>query len=297
MHEATMRQPRFMLTPVVRRRLTLTMLLFPAVLVLILGLIIPAVWLLATSFMKSLGFGMIEKEFTLESYVTALTSTVYWKGILNALTIGGLTAFFSVLLSYPVAYFTSFKLTRGRNIFMFLIIASLFSSYLVRVYAWRTMLGTNGVVNQALMSIGLIDEPLRFILFSRWAVLITLVNVFLPFTILVLTSSMQNISKTMLETSRDLGASPSRTFFKVVLPLTTGGAIGAFLYTYILSAGDYITPQLVGGTSGFMIGTSIANQFVQLGNQPLGAAITFILMILFGLTYVLVSQLRRFRGA
>src|SRR5262249_32629758 len=150
----------------------------------------------------------------------------------------------------------TFRLRRARNLALFLVVISLFTSYLVRLYAWYTILGEHGVVNTALRDLGITHHPLLFLLFSRWAVVIAWVNVFLPYSILMLTAAMQNIPADLLDNARDLGAGPTRVFSKVVLPLSMTGVIAAFAYTFILTSGDYITPALLGGTSG---GISISN--------------------------------------
>jgi spermidine/putrescine transport system permease protein len=200
------------------------------------------------------------------------------------------------VLGYPVSFFITFRLERARNLALFLVVVSLFTSYLVRLYAWYTILGQIGVINTALKAIGVIDAPLSFLLFSRWAVLLAFVNVFLPFTILILASSMQSIPSELLENSRDLGASPMQSFTKVVLPLTTPGLVAAFAYTFVLTSGDYITPALLGGKQGTTLATIVTDQFIAFGNQPGGAAISFLMVLVFAAVYISVSQTRRYRG-
>jgi spermidine/putrescine transport system permease protein len=279
-----------------RRRLALAALLLPVGILLVFGLLVPSGFLLVRSFLESAGFGRLVYEFTPESYLKAFQTPVYRQVTFNAFSIGALTALVCTAASYPVAYFLTFRARRGRNLILFLIIASLFASYLVRVYAWRTILGQNGIINEGLERLGIIDQPLLFLLFSRWAVLITLVNIYLPFTILILTAAMQSVSWDLVENARDLGASPLRAFSRVLLPLTMTGAVGALAYTFILSASDFITPRLVGGTDGVFIGVIVADQFIQAGNQPLGAAISFVLLAIFALTYLTLRRLERFKG-
>jgi spermidine/putrescine transport system permease protein len=279
-----------------RRRLALAALLVPAGILLVFGLLVPSGFLLVRSFLESAGYGRLVYELTAESYLKAFQTPVYRQVTFNAFSIGALTALICTVASYPVAYFLTFRAQRGRNLILFLIIASLFASYLVRVYAWRTILGQNGIINEGLERLGIIEQPLLFLLFSRWAVLITLVNIFLPFTILILTAAMQSVSWDLVENARDLGASPLRAFSRVVLPLTMTGAVGALAYTFILSASDFITPRLVGGTDAVFIGVVVADQFIQAGNQPLGAAISFVLLAIFALTYLALRRLERFKG-
>jgi len=157
---------------------------------------------------------------------------------------------------------------------------SLFSNYLVRVYAWKTILGNNGLINQFLMYIGLIKQPLEFLLYSSSAIIITLIYILIPFTILPIFSSLQNVSSDLIEAAKDLGANSAIAFYKVTLPLSMPGVITGFTFSFILSAGDYVTPQLVGGPTGLMIGKIIADQFGTVYNWPLGSALSYFMIFL-----------------
>jgi spermidine/putrescine transport system permease protein len=201
-----------------------------------------------------------------------------------------------IVLGYPASFFITFRLRRGRNLALFLVVVSLFTSYLVRLYAWYTVLGKDGLINTALKTLHVIDGPLSFLLFSKWAVLIAFVNVFLPFTILILASSMQSIPGDLLENSRDLGATSIQSFTKVVLPLTTPGLVSAFAYTFVLTSGDYITPALLGGKQSTTLASIVRDQFVTFGNQPAGAALSFLMLLTFAAVYIGASQIRRYRG-
>jgi spermidine/putrescine transport system permease protein len=176
---------------------------------------------------------------------------------------------------------------------LYLVLVSWFMSYLVRVFAWRTILGSNGMVNSGLQALGLIDEPLSFLLFSPFAVVVTLVHIFLPFTLLLLVSALRDVKVEYLEAARDLGAGLGATFFRVLLPLTLTGVVGTFMFTFVLAAGDYVTPQLVGGRQGITTGVLVANQFKLTGNWPYGASMAFLLLALFLFVYFLVVQLTK----
>ena len=140
---------------------------------------------------------------------------------------------------------------------LFLITATLFASYLVRIYAWRTILGENGLLNSGLRGLGLIDDPLGFLLFNRFAVTVALVHIFLPYVVLVLYAGFRPISPALLEGAQDLGGGVVTRWRKVVLPLIAAPAVTSFLFVFILSASDYVTPQFLGGTSGAMLGRRI----------------------------------------
>jgi spermidine/putrescine transport system permease protein len=279
-----------------RRRLAAALLAAPALLVVCGGLVVPALNLLLQSFLESQGYGQTTHHLTASNYTAALTDPVYRTVALRSFGLAALAALICVVAAYPAAYYITFRLRRGRNVALLLVVVSLFTSYLVRLYAWYTILGEHGVVNSSLIHLGIVDHPLLFLLFSRWAVLMAFVNVFLPFSVLMLAASMQNIHSDLLENARDLGASSLRAFTRVVLPLSMAGAVGAFAYTFILTSGDYITPALLGGPSGTAIANVVSNQFIALGNQPSGAAISFVMLGIFFLVYVVSSRAERFKG-
>jgi spermidine/putrescine transport system permease protein len=271
-----------------KRRLAVALLVSPALLLVGGALVVPAVNLLVQSFFESQGYGQVTYRFTLSNYVNAVTDPTYRSIAWRSFGLGALAALICVVAAYPAAYFITFKLRRGRNLALLLVVVSLFTSYLVRLYAWYTILGERGVINTALVHLGLVDHPLLFLLFSRWAILLAFV--------LLLTSAMQNIRAELLENARDLGASPPRAFSRIVLPLSMTGAVGAFAYTFILTSGDYITPALLGGLSGTSIANIVSNQFITLGNRPAGAAISFVMLAIFFVVYLALTRLERFKG-
>ena len=201
----------------------------------------------------------------------------------------------TLVLSYPVAYFVAFKAGRYRGALMLLIVCSLLASYLARVFAWRTILGANGLINTALQTIGLTHQPLEILLFNRFAVLLTWVNVYLPLTILLLASAMGDTHKSVLEAARDLGASPFRAIVRVLVPVTMPTAVAAFCYVLVLSSGDYATPTLMGGKSGIMAGQVITDQFITIADQPQGAALALVMLVASATVYLVLSQLNRLR--
>ena len=268
----------------------------PALLVLGLALLIPILLLLVQSFVVSLGYGQLQYSFTLSNYAEALKDPVNRSIAIRTFSIAAVTASVCIILGYPASFFITFRLRRAKNLALFLVVVSLFTSYLVRLYAWYTVLGRDGLINTALKTLHLIDRPISFLLFSKWAVLIAFVNVFLPFTILILASSMQGIPADLLENSRDLGASAVQSFTKVVLPLTTPGLVAAFAYTFVLTSGDYITPALLGGKQSTTLASIVRDQFVTFGNQPGGAALSFLMVLVFAAVYIAISQTRRYKG-
>jgi spermidine/putrescine transport system permease protein len=279
-----------------RRRRSVLFLAAPGLIVLGLALAVPILYLLYQSFIVSLGYGQLQASFTLSNYTDALTDPVNRSIAIRTFSVAAVTATTCILFGYPASFFITFRLRRARNLALFLVVVSLFTSYLVRLYAWYTVLGKDGLINTALETLHLIDGPISFLLFSKWAVLIAFVNVFLPFTILILASSMQSIPNELLENSRDLGASAMQGFTKVVLPLTTPGLVAAFAYTFVLTSGDYITPALLGGKQSTTLASIVRDQFVTFGNQPGGAAISFLMVLVFAVVYIAISQTRRYKG-
>lgn len=277
------------------RRLVLLALLLPAVAVITAWLVLPGGNLVYLSFTENVGYLRTEARLSVGSYVAAITNRVYRDNVATSMAMGLATGLICTIAAYPAAYYLVFR-TKRRNVLLFLILVSTFSSYLVRLYAWRTILGRDGVINSALMSVGIIDSPILALLFTKWAVLIGFVSIYLPLAILVVTVSMQNVSRSLLENARDLGAGAVRTFTRVLLPLTITGAISAFAFTFILTASDYVVPQLLGG-EGFQTGASlIALQFLKVGNFPIGAAISFLMLTMFVVMFLLLTRLERFKG-
>ncbi len=266
--------------------------LSPSLAFLLAFFLLPTIVFFVYSFLVS-QYYRVAWTLTWDNYIRTFTTPVYLQAMLTSLRIGLTAGVATTLLSYPFAYFLTFRLKRGRNLVLFLVVISLLGSYLVRVYAWRTILGKAGAINSLLLAAGIIKEPLLFLLFSDLAVMLTLVHVFLPFAILPIMSSLQNISWDLVEAARDLGCNPLQAFLKVTLPLSITGVLSGFGYTFVLSAADYITPQLVGGTSTAMIGLSITNQFVKVGNMGLGSSLSFVLLFVLVVTYLAIRGLAR----
>jgi spermidine/putrescine transport system permease protein len=242
-----------------RARAVPYLLLLPVLAILLVGLVLPTLSLLDASFTVTNRLGA-DLGRSLGGYERALETPHYRNALLTTLLLAVPAALACVALSYPVAYFLAFRVNRWRNLVLFLIVISTFASFIVRVFAWRIILGDSGVINDGLRSLGVIDEPLRFLIYSRWAVLITWLSVFAPLTVLILTAAMMNIRREVLENARDLGAGAVRSFTKVLLPLTMPAAVGSFVLVLIFAASDFITPDQIGVNIVFL-GRFIADQF------------------------------------
>lgn len=238
----------------------------------------------------------ITPTFTTSNYSAAFSGSLYRGLILHTIMLGLIVGFVVLVIAYTFAYIAVFVFPERRELLLFLMLASIFGGYLVRIYAWRTILGDNGVINSALETLGLIGAPLRFLLFSRFAVVVTLVNFLLPFGVLPLFSALQNVPRDAVEAARDLGAGPMVALRTVVLPMTSTGVRIAFAFAFVLASGDYVTPTLVGGTGGLMIGNVIADQFGIAYNWPLGAALAITTMLGVLVIYWLFSRVISFTG-
>jgi ABC-type spermidine/putrescine transport system permease subunit I len=199
----------------------------------------------------------------------------------------------SISLAFPVAYFLAFKVKKNIMTWLILINLPLWISFLLRVIAWKVMLGNNGVINSTLIELGLLQGPLEFLLYSRFAVILTLIHGWAAFAILPIYLSLSKIDRSLLEAAADLGESPFRTFLRVTLPLSMPGVLAAVVIEFIPVVGEYVVPMMVGGPRGMMFGQIIAAQFGEANNWPLGAALTLIMMMTItaiALTFIWLTQ-------
>ena len=238
----------------------------------------------------------IVAEPTLANYREAVTEPLYRQLLLRSLAIAAAATFVTVALAFPVAYYVSFRVRPERkSLWLFLITIPFWISYLIRVFLWKVILNFDGVMNRTLINIGLIDEPLRALLYSPQAVVITLSHAFAPFAVLPIFVALEKIDRSLLEASRDLGEGAVRTFLRVTLPLAMPGVVAACLIVFIPTIGDYVTPRLVGGPDGLMIANMIQVQFLRLNDAPMGATLAVVSMITVALiALVFVGLNRRF---
>lgn len=256
--------------------------MIPLVVVFSTLLVVPIALLVLYSFWTA-GFFAVTHVLTIANYARILRSPLYASILLKTLGWSMLAAALSTILAYGVAYAVTFKLHRWGPRILVLIMISLLSSYVVRLYALTTILGTHGLINQALMALGIVAGPLGFLLYGYFAIVIALVYVYLPMAVLPIYAAMQGIDRRLIEASRDLGSGPAGAFWTVTLPLSMRGVRTAFAFCFILSASDYVAPRMVGGMSGQMIGAVIADQFGGASNYPFGAALSVCMVLGFGL--------------
>lgn len=242
-------------------------------------LLVPYVLLFCYSFWQ-VRSGTIVHDWNLGNFVELVRNPVYFEVLLRSIRIAFSVALFSLLLGFPLAYFLAFKLSRWKGLLYQLVIIPLWVSYLVRAYAWKTILGSEGVLNRLLEYAGIIHQPIGALLYSPFAVVLTLTHIYTPFVFLPIYASLAHIPKPLLEASQDLGASPSRAFWTVVFPLSLPGVIAGATFAFVLSLGDFLAPLLIGGPNGIMISNLVVSLFGAAYDWPLGAAISLCMLIL-----------------
>ena len=256
-------------------------LLSPTMAWMLVALAIPLVILVTLSFWTQASNSLdFDRSFSLKNYIVFFEKPIYLKLLLKSVKISGAVTLATVLLAYPAAYFIAFKVKTNKLIWLILITVPFWTSYLLRVFAWKVVLGFNGVINSGLMTLGIIEAPLEFILYNPTAVVITLAHAWAAFAILPIYVSLEKIDRSLLEAAADLGEGPVMSFLRVTLPLSMPGVIVSSLLVFIPTTGDYVTPNLVGGPTGIMIGNIVVSLFGNANNWPLGAT-TAVMSMLF----------------
>lgn len=219
-------------------------------------------------------------SWNLDNYRELARVDVYLQTLFRSMWIAARVMLFSLLLGYPLAYYLSFHAGKRKELFYQLVIIPLWVSYLVRAYAWKTILGSDGVLNTLLQYVHLTKHPLEFLLYSPFAVVLTLTHIYTPFAFLPIYASLEHIPRNLVEASHDLGASPLQTFWRVILPLSIPGVVAGVTFAFVLSLGDFLAPLLLGGPSGIMISNIVVSLFGAAYNWPLGAAISLCMLLL-----------------
>jgi spermidine/putrescine transport system permease protein len=258
-----------------RAAITLPPLLWVAVF-----LLVPYALLLCYSFWSVSTSQTIVHSWTLDNYRELFRVNVYLQTLFRSMWVAARVMIFSLLLGYPLAYYLSFYAGARKDLFYQLVIIPLWVSYLVRAYAWKTILGSDGVLNTLLQYVHLTKHPLEFLLYSPFAVVLTLTHIYTPFAVLPIYAALEHIPRNLVEASHDLGASPSQTFWRVIFPLSIPGVLAGATFAFVLSLGDFLAPLLLGGPSGIMISNIVVSLFGAAYNWPLGAAISLCMLLL-----------------
>lgn len=278
----------------------------PPLLWVIVFLLVPYALLFCYSFWSVNPSLVIVHNWNLSNFRELVQNPMYLATLFRSMRIAASVTLLALLLGYPVAYYLSFHAAKRRDLLYQLVIIPLWASYLVRGYAWKTILGTDGVLNgvlnflhitnalarlqdhlntffsahAALQSWHVSFVPLTFLLYSPFAVVLMLTHIYTPFTFLPIYASLEHIPRNLLEASHDLGASPWKTFRRVILPLSLPGVVAGATFAFVLTLGDFLAPLLVGGPSGIMISNIVQSEFGAAYNWPLGAAISLCMLLL-----------------
>lgn len=255
-------------------------LVVPPYLWLTLFFLVPVVLIAVISLRPDLRGGVLASFApTLDQYQTLLGKPAYLRLFGTSIVMAFAVAAATTVLAFPIAYFLAFRAGRRAGLFLVLLLIPFWTSFLLRVMAWKVMLGSSGVINSFLQYTGLTNEPAAFLLYNRFAVVVTLIYVWTPFVALPVLAGLQRIDPTLLEAAADLGSTPARRFWRVVLPLSAPGMIAGFFMCFIPTVGEYVTPLLVGGSAGSMYGNLIQDFFTKAANWPLGAAMSLIMLV------------------
>jgi spermidine/putrescine transport system permease protein len=249
--------------------------------------LVPIVLMFALSFRADMQGDIFDfSSPTLAQYTTLLQVASYWRLLLISIVMAFFVALVAVALAYPVAYFLVFRAGRAASLCLVLLLIPFWTSFLLRVMSWKFLLGSEGVINSLLAYLGVISAPLEGMLYSRNAVVVTLVYIWIPFAALPIVASLQRVDRELLESAADLGAPPRRAFCSVTLPLSMPGVLAAFFMVFIPTVGEYVTPLLIGGSGGSMYGNIIQDFFTKAANWPRGSALS---MIMLAVSLVLVA--------
>ena len=224
--------------------------------------------------------GVVLHNWSFHQYSQLFSNSLYIGVFIRTLRIAASVTLLSLLLGYPLAYFLSFYAGRRKELLYQLVIVPLWASYLVRGYAWKTILGTDGVLNGFLQYLHITNEPVSALLYSPFAVVLMLTHIYTPFVLLPIYASLEHIPRPLIEASHDLGATPRSTFFRVILPLSMPGLLAGATFAFVLTLGDFLAPLLVGGPSGTMIANVVQSLFGAAYDWPLGAAISVLILLI-----------------
>ena len=264
-------------------------LLAPGVLWLVVFGLAPLMFMLVMSFWTSTIFGT-KPDFSFANYLRIFVTDLYSDQLFKTLRIAAMTTLMTLIISYPVAYFLSRLQGTRKALFVLLMFLPFWTSYVIRAFVWLPILGRNGAINSALKAMGLIDEPLDWLLFNEGSVFLGLVYVYTLFMTLPIYLSLEKIDPALIEAATDLGARPAAVFRRVILPLSWPGVLSGCIMVFLLTVGAFVTPQLLGGPSGIMYGNVIASQFLANNNWAFGSALSIALIFIVFLLLLISSR-------
>ena len=222
--------------------------------------------------------GAARNVFTVDNYREFLANSAFLGLLWRSMIISLIVSIVSVLLAYPLAYYLVFRAGPRRITLLTLVIVPTWTSYLLRIFAWKLILSSNGLLNTFLLWVGLIEEAAPILMYSREAIILTMVYVWVPFVALPIFAALERIDWSLLEAAADLGCKPWETFLRVTLPLSMPGVVAGFFFVFIPTIGEYVTPKLVGGRS-LMFGNLIQDQFAFALNWPMGSVMSMAMLV------------------
>jgi spermidine/putrescine transport system permease protein len=256
-------------------------------------LLAPYALLFCYSFWRVTPAQIIENDWSLTNYRALFEQPIYTQVLLRSARIASVVTGLSLLVGYPLAYYLSFHVPVRKDLLYQLVIIPLWVSYLVRAYAWKTILGSDGVLNTLLQYLHVTDAPLSVLLYSPFAVILTLTHIYTPFVFLPVYAALEHVPRSLIEASHDLGATPAQTFRRVILPLSLPGVFAGATFAFVLSMGDFLAPLLLGGPSGIMISNIVVSLFGAAYDWPLGAAVSACMLLLVVALFVVAERLER----
>ena len=259
-------------------RKRIAILMGPSALVLLLLFVLPLIIMAVFTF-RAGTFGAARETFTLASYAEFFSNSSFLRSLWRSTMVAFVVSALAVVLAYPLAYYLVFRAGPRRVTLLTILIIPAWTSYLLRILAWRLILGSNGVLNSVLLALGIVKEASPILLYSMTAVTITLTYVWVPFVALPIFASLERINRSVLEAAADLGCAPWQAFLRVTLPLSLPGVLGGFFFAFIPTLGEYVTPLLVGGAKGVMYGNLIQDQFIRALNWPLGSIMSLAMLV------------------
>lgn len=261
----------------------------------VLFVLVPLAIFLGYSFF-SVDQGTIVYGLSLGNYVRFFTDPIFLPVFWNTIVLCISVAIICILLAYPAAYFLTTLEGRWRYALLMLLLVPLLMSYVIKIYAIRSILGLNGFLNKALVAVGILQQPSTLFVFNMNAILLTLTLLLIPFAILPIFLSLERIPRVLLRASDDLGANGLQTFLRITLPLSLPGVASAASFVFVLAIGDFLTPQMVGGISGFTFGRILYSQFGTAYNWPFGAALSVALAVVVIAAILIGERFGRNRG-
>ncbi|AGI69687.1 spermidine/putrescine ABC transporter permease protein [Octadecabacter antarcticus 307] len=271
------------------------LLLSPALMLMLVAISVPLITMFTMSLWSVSGYD-VDTTLSAGNYIKMTQEPIYRVLIFRSLTVATYATVFTIIVCYPMAYYVAFCVKRNKVMWMIIMTLPFWTSYLLRVFAWKVVLGHEGVLNTALMWVGIIDEPISALLYSQTAVTLVLAHSWAAFAILPIYLSLEKIDKSYLEAAADLGDSPARRFWRITFPLSLPGVLAGFFMMFIPTVGDYITPLMVGGPDGMMVGNLIQANFGAMNNWPAGAALSVVMIFaiaMAGLVFFGLSRLIR----